>query len=633
MITDTFVPMGPLSQKQKEFLFDNVIDAVKQNVKSKYSHIITVSADTGDGKTFTLINYILPELIRNGFVNHIYMAPDAGLVKQTRDMAHDIMSMQLIAGKPVNIIDEDLGKKYIKGKLNLPKNCINVFFITKKMFLENKKTFISGHLSNKTLGAWSVFDDEAHSQTGVPSVRDTKPSTGINNKKAKLSTFRALNAFRKEGNNIIGTSATLTNSQKGKTTDGKKVFLRLPQMTKDPLTCTFADFTTVSAIDYITEKYGYWNFSKMLSSGLALFAKHCKEIDQLHDGITDATWNVLDTTPSSKFAHVRPDIIIKVGRANATNGIRYEDCIDLITKFVNDNNFILADLVKMTFGGQKIKDMGEMIKTINTVGLDKNVVVVTKDKASVGINVPTLTHAIIARTPAQKLIHNNWSQFLGRVTRMPFFRSHQEAKDFIFSLDIHYDQKALLATYYALMNWSHSIVPQESELLASRVNADDEDDDDIDETVMDYRLKNTMNLEAGKQFLFDGLQESCTGKNSIGYTITRLTPEMSNFIKGTFCGNCKRDANGLPVCLPNVYETFCKTYGHVTLEEFLSQTNKSASVREHKDNDHFNNNPVNIAYVCATLSAFKTDIYKDWNQSYTKVNGKMIPSKLNKITV
>jgi len=628
VVTDTFVPMGLLSDKQKEYLFDNVIDAVKVNIATNFSNIITVAADTGDGKTFTLINYILPELIRMGFYNHIYMAPDAGLVKQTRDMAHDVMSMQLIAGKPVNIIDEETGKKYIKGKLKLPKNCVNVFLITKKMFLENKDAFTKGHLSAKTHGAWSVFDDEAHSQTGVPSRRDTKPSTGVNNKKAKLSTFKALNAFRKVGNNIIGTSATLTNSQKGKTIDGRKIFLRLPQMPKDPLTCTFADFTPVSAVTNDN-----WDFGKMLSIGLKLFANHCQSVDALHNSITDSTWNVLDTTNDSKFAYVCPDMIIKVGRNNATNGIKYEDCIDLITRFVNANNMILADLVEMTFNGKKIKDMGEMIKIINTVGLDKNVVIVTKDKASVGINVPTLTHAIIARTPAQKLIHNNWSQFLGRVTRMPFFRSHQVAKDFIFGLDIHYDQKALLATYYALMNWSHSIVPEESELLASRVNADDEDDDDIDETVMDYRLKHTMNLESGKQFLFDGLQDSCTGKNSIGYTISRLTPEMSNFIKGTFCGNCKRDTNGLPVCLPNVYETYCKTYGHVTLEEFLSNTDKSASVREHKDNNHYNNNPENIAYVCATLSAFKTDIHKDWNQSYKKLNGKMVPSKINKITV
>jgi hypothetical protein len=630
MITDTFIPMGLLSAKQNEYLFGNVIDAVKINIANSFSNIITVSADTGDGKTFTLINYILPELIRMGFYNHIYMAPDVGLVKQTREMAHDVMSMQLIAGKPVNIIDGETGKKYIKGTLKLPKNCINVFFITKKMFLDNKDVFIKGHLSANTHGAWSVFDDEAHSQTGVPSIRDTKPSTGVNNKKAKLSTFKALNAFRKSGNNIIGTSATLTNSQKGNTTDGRKIFLRLPQMPKDPLTCTFADFTPVSAVTNEN-----WDFSKMLVTGLSLFAKHCKNIDALHDNITDATWNVLNTSNNSKFAYVRPDIIIKVGRSNATNGIKYEDCIDLINKFVTANKMILADLVEMTFNGKKVKDkdMGEMIKIINSIGLDKNIVIVTKDKANVGINVPTLTHAIIARTPSQKLIHNNWSQFLGRITRMPFFRSHQAAKDFIFGLDIHYDQKALLANYYALMNWSHSIVPEESELLASRVNADDEDDDEIDETVMDYRLKHTMNLEAGKQFLFDGLQESCTGKNGIGYTITRLTSEMANFIKGRFCGNCKRDDNGLPVCLPNVYETYNKTYGYVTLEEFLSNTDKSASVREHKDNNHFNNDSKNVAYVCATLSAFKTDIHKDWNQRYDKVNGKMIPSKINQIPV
>ena len=182
------------------------------------------------------------------------------------------------------------------------------------------------------------------------------------------------------------------------------------------------------------------------------------------------------------------------------------------------------------------------------------------------------------------------------------------------------------------MNWSHSIVPEESELLASRVNTGDEDDDEIDETVMDYRLKHTMNLEAGKQFLFDGLQESCTGKNGIGYTITLLTSEMANFIKERFCENCKRDDNGLPVCLPIVYETYCKTnYKYVTLEEFLSNTNKSPSVREHKDNNHFNNDSKNVVYVCATLAAFKTDIHKDWNQRYDRVNGKMIPRKINQI--
>lgn len=633
MNTDTYNPQGSLSVKQTDYLFNPVIAATLENAANGYPYIITLTADTGDGKTYTMIHFVLPELIRKGFTNFIYMAPDAGLVKQTREMAHDILYMRTVAGKPVNIIGDEEGKKYIKGKLTLPGHCVNVFFITKKMFLENKNSFVAkGHLSSKKIGTWNVFDDEAHSQTGTPTRRDTKASTGTHNSKAKLSTFKALNALRKEGNNIIATSATLTNSQKGRTTDGRRIFKRLAPMPKDPMTCTFADFSTVSAVDYVGDDAN-WNFDKMLDAGFTLFANHCKEVNQLHQNITDATWNVLATTETSKFAEVRPNLIIKVGRANATNGVKYAICIGPITARVAAHKMILADLVAMTYDGRKIKDIGEMIKTINTAGSDKNVVIVTKDKVSVGINVPTLTHAIIARTPAQKIIHNNWSQFLGRITRMPFFRSHKEAKDFIFGLDIHYDQKALLANYYALMTWSHSIVPLESELLASRVNTGDEEDDDIDETVMDYRLKNTMSLSAGKVFLFDGMRESCKGKHSIGFSITRLTQAQATFIKGVFCSNCKRDENGLPVCLPNVYETYCKTYGHVTLEEFLSNTDKSASVREHKNNNHFDNSPENVAYVCANLSAFKTDINKDWDQRYTKVNGQMVPSKVNDFSV
>lgn len=48
---------------------------------------------------------------------------------------------------------------------------------------------------------------------------------------------------------------------------------------------------------------------------------------------------------------------------------------------------------------------------------------------------------------------------------MPFFRSHQTAKDFIFGLDIHYEQKALLANYYALMNLEPQYRTEESELF------------------------------------------------------------------------------------------------------------------------------------------------------------------------
>jgi hypothetical protein len=627
MTTDTFVPMGLLSQKQDEFLFKNVIDAIKQNIINDFSQIITVSADTGDGKTFTIINYVLPELIRMGHDNFIYMAPDVGLVKQTRDMTHDIMAMRIINSKPVNVIDEDTTKKYIKGTLKFPEHCVNIFCITKKMFLENKNVFIKGHLSVGKIGNLTVFDDEAHSQTGVPSVRDTKPSTGVNNKKAKLSTFKALNALRKTRVNIIGTSATLTNSQKGKTADGKKLFMRLPPMPKDPITCTFADFTKVSATDLI----GNWSFEKMLKQGINLFVKHCREVDDLHNKISDATWNILNTTSNSKFAEVRPSLIIKVGRSNATNGIKYDDCIGLIKAEVSRHKMILADLVEMKFDGLKIKDMGDMIRTINSNGSNKNVVIVTKDKASVGINVPTLTHAIIARSPSQNLIHNNWSQFLGRITRMPFFRSHIDAKDFIFGLDIHYDQKALLTNYYALMTWSHSIVPEESELLSNRVNFDDEDD--IDETVMDYRLKNTMSLEEGRNYLFDGLRESCQGKNSFGYTLQRLRPEQAKFIKEEFCRSCPRDDFGLPKCLPNVYEAFTKEYGFVSLDTFLSKSNGSALHREHKSGNHYDNDEKNSTYVCGTLHGFKTDIFEDNKQRYTEINGKMIPSKLNKLSI
>lgn len=625
-LTDTFVPSGNMTAFQKHYLFDNVIDAVKHNMLSNNKQVITLSADTGQGKTWMIVNYLIPEMIRLGCNNFIYIAPETGVVRQTQDEAFNFLNATIISSRSVNIITSEMIPKYINGSLQLRKSAINIFFTTKQYFLKYKDIFCKGILKPSLTGKWTMFDDEAHQHTGTHSHADIKADTNRTNKKALLSTSRALREFSRAGADIIQLSATLTNSQKGNTPSGKRLFYKLPTMPRDPLLTTFGNFTTVSAVD----ANNYWDFSTLLSKGLQLFVDHCVEVNELNKAISNRTWNILNTHNESKFATVMPDLIIKTGKDGATNGLEYRNCINYIENFCNKFNMILVDLVKNTYNGYPVKDTGEMIRLINENPKCVHILVV-KEKLTVGANIPTLTHAIVVRTPSSK-IHNNYSQFLGRMTRMPFFRNHEEAKKFIHNLDIDFDQKTLLCNYYALMNWAHAIVPEESELLASRVNIDD-DTDFINETVMDFRLRGVWSLDEGKKYLFDGLQESCSGANKFGYTISRLTTEQANFIKEKFCQDCPRDENGLPKCLTNLYEAHGKGYKHLTEEEFFNSTGSSMIVREHKNGNHYDNDPKNIKFVCANLSALKTDIYKDYNQRYDIVNGKKVPRKINQFDV
>jgi hypothetical protein len=624
MITDTFIPNGNMTELQKNYLYDNVLDAVEENIKNNFRQIITFSADTGQGKTWMIINYLIPAIAKKGLNNFLYISPEVGVTKQTRLDAQTVLDMTVVDGKPVKVIDENQIKSYVNGTLKLKKNVIYVFFTTKQYFLKNQDTFTKGCLSPSNVGEWGVFDDEAHQHTGTWDLEDVLPNTGRNNKKAKLSTARALRAFCRAGANIIAISATLTNSQKGKTVKGKKLFNKLPTMPRDSILTTFGDFTSISAVNNI----GDWSFANMIIQGLDMFAKHRDEVVNLHNSITTETWKILNTT-DSKFAKAMPDLIIKTGMDNATNGLRYKDCIGYIKKFAKSNNFILVDLVENTYAGKFVNNTGDMISIINNSPMHSHIIVV-KEKLNVGANISTLTHAIVVRSPTSK-IHNNYSQFLGRLTRMPFFRSHAEAKSFIHGLDISFEQKALLINYYAVMNWAHAIVPKESELLSSRINVDDDVDFD-NETVMDFRLRGVWSLMQGKEYLFQGLNESCIDKQKFNIS-SSLTVTQQNFIKEKFCAGCPRDENNLPKCLANVYEALSKVYGFRTYEEFFEYIDKSMLVREHKNGNHYDNDPENIAFVCANLSAVKTDLYKDNQQRYDWINGQMVPRKLNNICV
>jgi hypothetical protein len=623
-----------LTQNQIDYLVSGPITAIRASLSSNNSYYNILPGDTGQGKTTTLIYHTVPEVIREtGVTNVIYLSPEGQLTGSEAKRAKKLMHGFTLDGYMFNVLEKAELDSHVKKITNpLPKHMINFMFMTNQYLLEHQAKFASGgHLQGKYI----VILDEPHKHIGSVSHQDLYEVMGINNPLAKFATFNVLEQLRTTGSLFICPTATPTISHMGYTVAGKKVFKLLPELPRDWTTSNFVNYIPISVVN----KYDYYDYDLILDHGFEEFTRFVSEVRQMHSSIEPRTWTIVNTTNGSLFTDIMPDMVIKVSPKGATNGADREYSVEDVEKYCFRNKYIPVNLIgtellydgKNEYNGIKIKKAEDITEIINLPQNQTKVhVLMVVERFSVGANIPTLTHAIVARSPSQDRAHNNWSQFLGRLTRLPFFRNHLEARDFVRNLDVSYDQKLTLLKYYGFMSSTNMYVPAESEILSAEGGVYG---DTSITSVRDFRTKLTKTLAEGLDFLLEDLNNFCIGSQKMGYKLGKLSQDQSNYIKEKFCSGCPRDEYGLPKCLPNVYEAYNKTYEYITLEKFLSNTGKSTSCREHKDNDHFNNDPNNVAYVCPTLAAIKTDIHHDWNQRYVVINGKKVPIKINNFDV
>jgi hypothetical protein len=582
----------PMDKDQHVFLHDNILNHAELMLTTGNPHMLLGVANTNAGKTFVISNYLIPSLVRlqipgvTSLRNFLIIAPP----REVRDDIWETLEnldYKTIDGLTVCVYEEkDLldvtnGKKSLKGD-------VNVLVVTNAWFNKNHKNIHK----NLNINFDCIINDEAHYATGVPHPDDMKASTGTKNDKAKLTTFKNLEAMRENGSLVIQFTATPTVSQTGVTYHGGMAYYQLPVMPVDPLKMPFVHFLP-STLDNSYSTIFSW------------YKNHVSVITDLQNAITQETWDLV--TANSPIRKMMPACAIRVGAVNAKEdrAWTWDDLEPIVRNDCAIENWDLVDLIDtLEYDGVYTKDTLDAIKMANSPAKENRpTMVVVKNKLLMGANIPRLAVSGVVRNPSQQLVENNWVQFYARTSRLPYFRNHEDARNYIYSLPIDYQQKYFLCLLYVYMSSAVCIVLAESALLSQKV-------------VKAYS-DGKWTVEEGLGYFLDNLKTGYYKTEQFGSSI-RSNRMFDDYIKSEYCTGCPTGTNGLPNCLMNHYAVYCQNYGDIDFETFLTgQCNMIDG--EHKDGNRNNNSVENRVGVCSNVHRIKTFLHKDHLTRY--VNG------------
>lgn len=579
----------PMDGDQKEFLHDNILNYAELMLTTGNPYMLVDVANTGAGKTFVISNYLIPSLVRMTIPN-VKSLRNFLVIAPPREVRDDIwetlenMDYKTIDGLTGCVYEEkDLlqvanGNKSLKGDINL-------LVVTNAWFNTNYKKLYK----NTNIKFDCIINDEAHYANGVPHIDDMKVSTGAKNNQAKLTTFKNLESLRKDGTLVIQFTATPTVSQTGVTHHGGMTYLQLPVMPFNPLTMPFVHFLPAT-LDNSYSTIATW------------YKNHVNVIKDLQNAITKETWDLV--TAGSPIRKMMPAVAIRVGAVNAKED-RAKTWDDLEVTVRNDcavEGWDLVDLIDtLEYDGIPTKKTLDAIKMANSPAKENRpTMFVVKNKFLMGANLPRLAVSGVVRNPSQQLVENNWVQFYARTSRLPYFRNHEDARNYIYSLPIDYQQKYFLCLLYVYMSSAVCIVLTESTLLSEKV-------------VKAYS-DGKWTVEKGLSYFLDDIKTGYYNTAQFGQSV-RANRRYDNYIKSEFCEGCPKGPNGLPNCLMNIYAVYCQNYGEVEFEKFMDNQCDMLD-GEHKDGNRNNNLPENRVTVCANVHRVKTALHKDYLTVY-----------------
>lgn len=584
-----FVCPHPMDKDQQEFLHDNILNYSELMLTSGNTHMLVNVANTGAGKTFVISNYLVPSLVRMNIQN-VKPLRNFLIIAPPREVRDDIwetfvnMDYKTVDGEIVCVYLQDDLLEVAKGKRSL-KGDVNILVVTNSWF----NTHHASIYKNKNIKFDCIINDEAHYANGVSDIADMKVSTGAKNDKAKLTTYHNLEALRKDGSLVIQFTATPTVSQTGVTYHGGMSYMQLPVMPFDPMKVPFVHFLP-SSLENSYSTIATW------------YKNHVNVIKDLQTAITPATWDLV--TSNSPIRKMMPAVSIRVGAVNAKEdrALTWDDLENTVRYDCITEGWDLVDLIDtLEYDGVRTQNTLDAIKMANSPEKENRpTMIVVKNKFLMGANLPRLAVSGVVRNPSQQLVENNWVQFYARTSRLPYFRNHEDARNYIYSLPIDYQQKYFLCLLYVYMSSAVCIVLTESTLLSDKV-------------VKAYSAgKWTVNK--GLSFFLDNLKTGYYNTEQFGSSV-RANRRYDDYIKSQFCEGCPKGLNGLPNCLMNVYAVYCQNYGDVEFETFMDAQCDMLD-GEHKDSNRNNNAPSNRVTVCANVHRVKTALHKDYLTKY-----------------
>lgn len=592
----------PLELDQQIFLVNNPIDAIKQNLVASDRKQIVIEAPTGSGKSFTIINHTMLELAKQ-FVNwkvFFFVAPSQENIDEPLSTARQLDETYL-GTRQIRVYDSNQFNEMHKNK-SRPAGDINFFFITTQFMFSKFEHFNHKHPNVlKLMLPNIVINDEAHRGLGVPDAETTKQDTGISNKKWDPKWFRMMEQFLLVGSEIMHMTATPTESQKMRTRIGANKYVTLPSMPKYRVKSVFTNFLYKGCGD---------NTEYTLQNSLKEYKNQVDIVKALQVKISASTWNML--APS--ITKTMPAMILTLGRNNAINGVPYETAISKIEKFCKSNKFDLFVSTSKhksftngtTWVSDKLKRMFDGVKHVNSPALvNRPLVMVVIESGKMGINIPRLTTAAICKVPANKLVHNNYSQFVARTCRMPFFRSHDLAIEFLKNLNVSAQEKMDIIDYYTMLNTTFAILPDNTQLMP---------------LVEEFYSQNTFTMQEGRQYLVDNVFQNKKLPTG-GYSVSYSQNELNSLFRKPYCEACETGE----ACVQLAVSGYIRLYGRPTnlkhFNKYLDAWRKCLNV-DHKDGNRYNNHPDNLMTVCPNVHMLKTQLQEDYlnNYNFSKIS-------------
>lgn len=593
----TALQVPKIEPAQQIYLVDNTINAIKQNLVSADRKQIVVEAPTGSGKSFTTINYTMIEMAKQfpHWRVFFFIAPSQENIDDPLFTAKQL-DEKFLGNRQIRVYDNKQFTEMVKNK-SQPAGDINFFFFTTQFmygqygdFDHTKPNSVQRRLPD------IIINDEAHRGLGVPDAETTKEDTGIKNNNWDPKWFQMMEQILLAGSEVIHMTATPTESQKMRTSIGADKYVTLPSMPKHPEKNTFTKFMY----------YGSdCNTNDTLRMALKEYKDQVDMVKHLQSQITNDIWQQM----SSKIPQTMPAMILSLGRNNSINGVPYNMAISDIEDFCKSNKydlFVSTSKHKHFINGvkwtkHKLDRMFDGIKAINsTQAINRPLVMVVIESGKMGINIPRLTTAAVCKVPANKLVHNNYSQFVARTCRMPFFRSHDLAIDFIKKLNVSDKDKLNIIDYYTMLNTSFAVLPDNTQLMP---------------LVERWYIKNTFSMDEGRQYLVNGIFQNSKIKDD-GYRVSYDRGSLNRMFRKDHCEACKDDA-----CLKLAVEGYVKIYGNddSNFESYIEDWRRTLQV-DHKDGNRYNNDSTNHVTVCPNVHMLKSMLQKDYLNNYDFTN-------------
>jgi len=574
---------------QQEYLVDNIVDAIEKVLKAWSKKAIVAQAPTGSGKSFTITNYtaILVAQKFKKIKNIFFAAPSQECVDEPLEsmMKYDNTYM----GKNlVKVYDSKQLKYALENDIDLPGD-VRYFFMTTQYMYGLYESFDPQHPDNFELMLPDlIFNDEAHRGLGVPDASTTKEDQGVTNHNWEPKWFEMQENLMNAGTVVIHLTATPTQSQRMKTLVGADKYMQLPVMPK------FKESNAFTFFDYHGNRE---DLNETLNAAYKTFAWQVSEVRNQQLLIPQSVWDSM----GDKMPKMMPGIILSLGRNNAVNGIPFESAMNDITAFVKriDGVLFVSTSKEKHFDGIPIKRMSDGIKLSNSAAyLNKPLVMVVVDSGKMGINIPRLITAVVCKVPAQKVIHNSYTQFVARTCRLPFFRDHEIGIDFIRKLKESDDVKSLVCSYYSLMSTSFAILPQDTELM---------------QLVEEFYTADTFDMIDGIDYILKGVFGQKDPKKLMsGLRLAFDNGQLNQLFRKDHCEACKG------VCFEQAIRGYIEQYGDdtSTLGDFVEDWKSTLQV-DHIDSNRYNNDPSNHATVCPNVHMLKTQRQRDYLTTYT----------------